>query len=455
MLIRGRSYSVSLWPQKNWFLWVGYTPAKPNIASLNIGISITSNLWIPLSPQAEEDLQWWKSAHNVLRGAPVILTEPDTQLFTDASNIGWGAHWNTLTVSGVWTTIEKTLHINVLELEAIHRAMLHWLRKLMGLTVLVLVSYIYKPGGTWSIQLCRRTKKLLLMCQANQIVLRARHIPGKLNVLADILSCPSRMLGTEWSLHPSVFRALTQEWGIPLLDLFATRWNPKLPLFVPRPRPISHGSRCSVNELEDTVGIRIPTTSSVTTGARESAMGQVRTDTQCPTLAPGNVVATTLRDVSTTSTPDTQHSSVTIPASRSDPSRSVQSPATRMESIRDALCNRGFSVDVASRVSRPQRESTVAIYESKWRIFTAWCNIQHINPLSASDNVVSDFLLHLHTEKHLAISTIAGYQMAIASTLHATSGAEVGRNPALKSLLRNIEMEQGQHQRHFPEWNLA
>ena len=45
--------------------------------------------------------------------------------------------------------------------------------------------------------------------------------------------------------------------------------------------------------------------------------------------------------------------------------------------------------------------------------------------------------------------------MAIASTLRAPSGVEVGRNPALKSLLRNIKMEQGQHQRHFPEWDLA
>ena len=109
-------------------------------------------------------------------------------------------------------------------------------RKLMGLTVLAasdnstVVSYINKQGGTRSIQLCRLTKKLLLMCQANQIVLRARHIPGKLNVLADILSRPSQLSGTEWSVHPSVFRALTREWGIPLLDLFATRWNHKLPL---------------------------------------------------------------------------------------------------------------------------------------------------------------------------------------------------------------------------------
>ena len=89
-----------------------------------------------------------------------------------------------------------------------------------------------------------------------------------------------------------------------------------------------------------------------------------------------------------------------------------------------------------------------------WRIFTAWCNIQHINPLPATESVVSDFLLHLHTEKHLAILTIAGYQMAIANTIHATSGAEVGRNPALKSLLRNIEMERAPST-SFPEWNVA
>ena len=57
-------------------------------------------------------------------GRPSYSDKPDTQLFTDASNIGWGAHWNALTVSGVWTNTKKTLHINVLELEAIHRAML-------------------------------------------------------------------------------------------------------------------------------------------------------------------------------------------------------------------------------------------------------------------------------------------------------------------------------------------
>ena len=169
---------------------------------------------------------------------------------------------------------------------------------------------------------------------------------------------------------------------------------------VPYFRSINHGSRCSVNELEGTVVIRIPTTSSVTTGAREGPTEPVRTDPDCPMLAPRDLVPTTLRDVGTIFTLDTQHSSVTIPALRLDPSGYVQSPVTRMEDIRDTLCSRDLSVDVASRVCRPQQEYTLAIYESKWRIFTAWFNIEHINPLSATENAVSDFLLHLHTEKN-------------------------------------------------------
>ena len=180
--------------------------------------ALTSNLWIRLFPTAEEDLQWWTSAHHVLRVAPVTLTEPDTQLFTDALNICWGQHWNALTVSGVWTTTEKTLHINMLDLEAIHRARLHWLQKLVGLTVLVASV----EHGQYS---CRRTKRLL-MCQDNQIVLRAGHIPGRLN---------------EWSLHPSVFQALTGN-GNPFTGFVYKKVESQLPLFVsPVPDPSAMG----------------------------------------------------------------------------------------------------------------------------------------------------------------------------------------------------------------------
>ena len=94
------------------------------------------------------------------------------------------------------------------------------------------------------------------MCQNSKIVLRTRHIPGRMNVLAAVLSRPTQMSGTEWSLHPSVFQAVIREWGIPLLDLFATRWNHKLSVFVfPVPDSV-----CTINELEGNVNVGIEVT---------------------------------------------------------------------------------------------------------------------------------------------------------------------------------------------------
>ena len=53
---------------------------------------------------------------------------------------------------------------------------------------------------------------------------------------------PSRAsLGTEWSLHPQVARALLRTWGNPSIDLFATCLNAKLPLYcslVPDPQAV-------------------------------------------------------------------------------------------------------------------------------------------------------------------------------------------------------------------------
>ena len=264
-------------------------------------------------------------------------------------------------------------------------------------------------------------------CQANQIVLRARHIPMRLNVLADILSRPSQMSGTIWSLHPPVFRA--REWGIPLLDLIATRWNHKLPLFV---SPVSDPSTMTVDDLSMSWkalwAYAYPPQTLLPRLLEKAQQDQCELILIVPYWPQWFPLLFRMLVQSPLRMPN-------IPRLLSQASRYVQSQAAHVKSIQDTLCSRDLSVDVASHVSRPQRESTLAMYESKWRIFTASCNIQHINPLSATESVVSDFLLHLHTEKHLAISTIAGYQMAITNTFHATSSAEVGRNPALKSLL--------------------
>ena len=80
--------------------------------------------------------------------------------------------------------------------------------------------------------LCALLWRILTWCHSRGIVLRARHIPGRLNVIADKLSRHNQVIQTEWSLDPQVFSQLCSKWDLPRVDLFATSFNHKLPRFV-------------------------------------------------------------------------------------------------------------------------------------------------------------------------------------------------------------------------------
>ena len=98
--------------------------------------------------------------------------------------------------------------------------------------------YINKEGGMKSGSLCALLWRIRSWCTRQQVTLRARHIPGRLNVIADKLSRLGQTIQTEWSLHPEVFQAVCSRWHQPQVDLFATRFNNKLQQFVsPVPDP--------------------------------------------------------------------------------------------------------------------------------------------------------------------------------------------------------------------------
>ena len=80
--------------------------------------------------------------------------------------------------------------------------------------------------------LCALLWRILTWCSQRQVTLKARHIPGHLNVIADKLSRLGQTIQTEWSLLPEVFHQICNQWHLPQIDLFATRCNHKLPQFV-------------------------------------------------------------------------------------------------------------------------------------------------------------------------------------------------------------------------------
>ena len=94
------------------------------------------------------------------------------------------------------------------------------------------VAYTNKQGGTHSVEMCAFLWKIMTWCHNYHITLKARHIPGCLNVMADLLSRSNQVQSTEWSLHPPVFKQICQKWFTPHVDLFATRLNHKVLLCV-------------------------------------------------------------------------------------------------------------------------------------------------------------------------------------------------------------------------------
>ena len=205
------------------------------------------SLPVALLEEARRDLSWWMVRDHLLVGVRFGTPAPDLHLYSDASSSGWGAHLLDQNVSGVWSAQEKLLHINLLEMKALFLALQAFQEDVTGHHVTAMcnnstvVAYVNKQGGTVSRPLCLLTSRLLRWTESFDVHLEARYLPGESNVLADVLSRHGQVVGTEWSLHPQVARALLRTWGNPSIDLFATCLNAKLPLYcslVPDPQAV-------------------------------------------------------------------------------------------------------------------------------------------------------------------------------------------------------------------------
>jgi hypothetical protein len=138
----------------------------------------------------------------------------------------------------MWSQAQLGWHINRLELEAVFLSLQAFQPAVEGKSVRLFTDnttvafYINKQGGARSAPLSLRAEEILQWCLARNICLSARHIPGKLNIVADALSRPHCVLHTEWTIHRGVLSWGWEVWFRPVVDLFATKFNYRLPLYV-------------------------------------------------------------------------------------------------------------------------------------------------------------------------------------------------------------------------------
>ena len=99
------------------------------------------------------EVAWWASPI-VLQGLPLATKETEVTLFKDGSSSGWGVQLGSRSTQGQWSASQRSLHINVLEMQAIINAVRDFLPHLRSRVVrlmcdnAVTVAYIKNEGGT-------------------------------------------------------------------------------------------------------------------------------------------------------------------------------------------------------------------------------------------------------------------------------------------------------------------
>ena len=225
---------------------------------------------------------------------------------------------------------------------------------------------------------------------------------------------------------------------------------------VPDSRPTSNVSGCSLNRLEGDVCIRFPSNSHSEASAQEDSGGKLCHNSDSPLLAQASMVSRNSESLDRLSSSVTVQEEFTETAQiESVPSVARETEPTCMEIIRDSLLKRGFSREVAERMSKPFKDSSANVYESKWKGFCDWCSSRNTDPCKAPLSVIAEFLNYLHVHKKLSSSTIAGYRTAIGKVLKVTQNMDIGNDQGLTDLLHNFERDISVKKDKLMNWNLA
>lgn len=189
-----------------------------------------------LSEEVRSELSWWLNiellAENPIRSMTFVR-----EIFSDASLTGWGASCGDSRASGFWKESELKHHINYLEISAAFLALKCFASDLRDSQILLridnttAIAHINKGGGTRSASLNRVTRDLWEWCLARGLWVYASYIPSQENSIADFES--RRLSGcSDIEISKPVFSSIISKFGLPSIDLFASRDNAKCPRFV-------------------------------------------------------------------------------------------------------------------------------------------------------------------------------------------------------------------------------
>lgn len=181
------------------------------------------------------ELNWWLT--NLPNSSVSLLPRKFLiEVFSDASNVGWGGSCGPHRIHGLWDEEQICHHINYLELLAAFKCLQHFTQQLQHVDVLLRVdnttaiSYINRMGGVKYRSLNSIAQKIWNYCESKDIFIFASYINSKENVIADYESRRG-YIETEYELAQYCFNKVCLHFFKPSVDLFASSNNAKCEMF--------------------------------------------------------------------------------------------------------------------------------------------------------------------------------------------------------------------------------
>ena len=254
----------------------------------------------------------------------------------------------------------------------------------------------------------------------------------------------------------SIFSLIGKVWHRPMVDMFATKLNHKLPICV---SPIPDANAMDIDALniswEGLDGYAFCPVAPIPKVIQKMNTYRCRMIVVAPGWPHDALVLGSGESVNQTSIAATSlASSVKTTIQSQIPSESVVSESSCLAPGHHSESLESFSEQVAERIKAPQRPSSRRLYESRWSIFELWCQQSQVVSSEPTISKIADFLNYLFTVKNLKPATIAGYRTAIADHL-GHFGQEVSKSLDLNRLIASFYRDKPTANRGIPSWDLS
>ena len=154
---------------------------------------------VRVNNQVKQDLTVWQLFLQHYNGSTLLLdykwlSNRDIQLYTDAcTTIGFSGVFGNKWFHGIWSDRCCGLNIAILELYPICLALHMWAALLQNKCLTInsdnmSVVCVLNTFTSKELSLMVLLRKLALLTMRHNILIRAKHIPGSLNVITDLLS---------------------------------------------------------------------------------------------------------------------------------------------------------------------------------------------------------------------------------------------------------------------------